>query len=306
MWFRNLQLFRLTKPFDLNAESLHEKLQEDAFRECSSLEMSTIGWDRPLGKHGTLLTHQTNGNLMVCARREQKVLPAAVVREFLDDRIDIIETEQGRSVGRRERGDLRDQVLSELLPRAFTRSSRLWAYIAPREGWIVVDAPSPNRAEEVLSLLRTSLGSLPVTPVSVASAPAQVMTGWIRGAGAPGNFVLADECELRDMHEDGGVIRCRRQELASEEIMAHLNAGKQVVRLGLEWNERVSCVVGDDLSIRRLRFLDVVREQAVELETDDYAARFDSDFAIMALELSHFLADLIETFGGFEASAEAA
>lgn len=306
MWFRNLQLYRLNAPFDLSAERLDEQLQTGAFRPCTSLEISSMGWDRPLGRHGRALTHAANGCIMVCARNEEKVLPQAVVREIVDERIEEIETEQMRRVPRKERMALRDEVLQDLLPKAFTRSSRIFAYIAPREGWLVVDASSVRKAEELLTLLRKGLGSLPATPLTVNTAPAAVMTGWLQGQGLPGDFVLGDECELRDPAQDGGIVRCRRQDLGGEEIRTHLQAGKQVARLAVAWNERLACILGEDLAVRRLRFLDVVQEEARQTEAGDAQARFDADFALMTLELSRFIPRLVEVFGGEQSRAAAA
>jgi recombination associated protein RdgC len=54
----------------------------------------------------------------------------------------------------------------------------------------------------------------------------------------------------------------------------------------------------ETLSIKKLRFLDVVQEEAAEVETLDAVERFDADFAIMSLELGHFLPRLAELFGG--------
>ncbi len=306
MWFRNLQLYRLNAPFDLTAERLDEQLHPGAFRPCASLEMSSMGWDRPLGRHGQALTHAANGCIMVCARIEEKVLPQAVVREIVDERVEEIETEQMRRVPRKERMAMRDEILQDLLPKAFTRSRRIYAYIAPREGWLVVDASSARKAEELLTTLRKALGSLPATPLDVSSAPAAVMTGWLRGQGLPGDFTLGDECELRDPSQDGGIVRCRRQDLDGEEIQTHLQAGKQVARLAVEWNERLACILGEDLAVRRLRFLDVVQEEARQTEAGDAAARFDSDFALMTLELSRFIPRLVEVFGGEQSRAAAA
>jgi recombination associated protein RdgC len=268
-------------------------------RECGSLELSTIGWDRPLGRSAEMLTHAASGRIMICARRSEKVLPAAVVREQLAVKIEEIEEAEGRKVRRREQLEIKDQLVDKLLPQAFSKSSRVYAYIDPKDGWLVVDAASAKRSEELVTLLRESLGSLPLRPVVTSRSPASVMTAWLE-RGEAGPFLVQDECELREPTEGGGVIRCRHQDLEGDEINAHLEAGKQAVRLALEWEERIGFVVAEDLSVKRLRFLDLIQEEAAEVETDDDAARFDADFAIMTGELGRFIPSLIEQFGGLE------
>jgi recombination associated protein RdgC len=306
MWFKNLNLYRLAGSFELSAEALHEQLEPRAFRPCGSMDMASLGWVAPLGHLGEQLTHQSNGCIMVCLRKEEKVLPTAVVREIVNDKVLEIETEQMRRVARKEKESIRDEVLQDLLPRAFTRSKLTHAYIDPRQGWVLVDNPTASKAEELISMLRESLGSFPVRPLAVQHSPAAMMTAWVDGSAQADGFEVQDECELRDSGEDGGIVRCRRQDLSSDEIQGHLRAGKQVVRLAVEWNERLSCVLGDDLIVRRLRFGDVLQEEAADAGADDAVARFDADFALMSLELGRFIPAVLDAFGGEEQLERAA
>lgn len=297
MWFKNLQLYRLTESFELTAEQLNEKLEADASKPCQGLDTFTLGWDKPLGRDGHLLTHATNGCIMVSARREERVLPTAVVREVLDEKVAEIEASEARTVRRKEKMQLKDEIIVDLLPRAFTRSAKTYAYIDTQRGWVIVDSVSAKKAEDLLSLLRKSLGSFKVKPFEVNQSPAAIMTGWLKGA-APADFELQDECELRDTGEEGGIVRLRRHDLDGSEIEVHLDAGKSVVKLAVSWNERLSCILADDVSIKRVKFLDVIQEEAADAEVEDAAARFDVDFSLMSLELRNFIQRLVEIYGG--------
>lgn len=297
MWFRNLQIYRLTAPLDLSPEALNEQLEQQAFRPCGSLEPQTLGWDKPLGREGTSLIHVTNGCIMVCARREERLLPSSVIREAMEEKVVEREDAELRKLSRKEKQQIKDEVIHELMPKAFTRSSRVYAYIDPANHWVVVDSALPKRAEELLSLLRESLGSLKVRPLAVKDDPAAVLTGWV-AQGAPNDFLLMDECELREPTAEGGIVRCRRQPLDGAEVSTHLEAGKRTVRLAVEWNERVGCVLANDLAVRRLRFLDLIQDEAAATNADDLAARFDVDFSLMSLELGRFIPRMIEVFGG--------
>ena len=301
MWFRNLRLFQLTESFDLDAEALHQQLAAERFTPCGGLQLQSLGWVSPLGPDHEPLVHAANGCLMLCMRREERVLPSAVVREALADKVRAIEAAEARQVRRKEQQKLKDDIVHELLPRAFTRSSHLYAYIDPRSGWIVVDAATAKKAEELVSLLRQSLGSLRARPFDVNQSPTALMTAWLN-QGAPAGFEIGDECELREPVEGGGVLRCRNQDLQAEEILNHLAAGKQVTKLAVSWDERLSCILADDVSIKRLRFLDLVMDEAAEVQTDDAAARFDADFALLSLELSRFIPSWLDAFGGLAAA----
>lgn len=310
MWFKNLRLYRLMAPFTLSAEDVEERLAHHAFRPCAKMEFATYGWVPPLGRTTRALCHAVNGRLLVCARREEKIMPASLIAELLADKVAEIEEQQMRNVVRREREALREEIVDRLLPQALTRSKLTYAYLSPRDGWLVVDTASLGAAEALIELLRQSLGSLPVVPPAVKESPASVFTGWLKET-MPGDLALGNECELKDPGEDGGVVRCRRQDLFADEIQAHLAAGKQVVRLAVTWRERLSLILGEDLSVKRLRFEDVVQENRDSVEGDDEAAQFDADFALMTLELSDFLPQLMALFGGedeaaYQASAQAA
>lgn len=305
MWFRNVRIYRLSRPFELSAEQLNEKLEGRAFHECPRMQPFSFGWVAPLGRQGRQLVHATNGHLLICARREEKILPAGVIRDLVQEKVAQLEEERLRKVSRREKNQIRDELLQELMPRALCRSTRTFAYIAPQDGWIVIDVSSQSRAEEFLALLRKSLGSLAVVPLAVNEAPAAVMTRWLAERRLPQGFEAGGECVLRDNDDISAVVRCRNQELLSQEIGTHLEAGKQVIRLALSWGGVLSIVLDEDMSIKRLRFSDVIKERAAEVgDGDDEAVRFDSDFAIMTLELARFIPALLQAFGGINENAD--
>ncbi len=298
MWFKNLLLFRLIEPFKLSSSDLEVKLQPHRFRSCGSLQEFSYGWISPLGRHADLLVHSCNRFLMICACREEKILPASVVSEIVADRMNELEDKQGRPIGRKERERMRADVIHELMPRAFSRSIKTYAYIDPNQGFIVIDSASSKKAEELLSLLRETLGSLPLTIPKTNNSPSFIMTDWLSKKSAPPDLNIENECELRSPDDESSTVRCKNHDLSSPEIQAHLKAGKEVIKLAVSWNDRMTFVLDDSLGIKRLRFLDLVLDQAAEINTDDDAQRFDADFAIMSHELAEFFPRLLEIYGG--------
>ncbi|MDA1343748.1 MAG: recombination-associated protein RdgC, partial [Proteobacteria bacterium] len=157
MWFKNLSPFRLTEPFTLTADELAEKLEALRFRPCGTHEESSFGWTAPLGKAEQSLVHAANGYMMLCVKKEERVLPVAVVNEMIQKKAAEAEEQQGRKFSKKERTQLKDELIFDLLPRAFTFSRKIYAYIDPNGGWLVVDAASAKNAVDLLSLLRKSL-----------------------------------------------------------------------------------------------------------------------------------------------------
>lgn len=301
MWFKNLQLYRFTRPFELDAATLGQQLEQQAFVPCGSQDLARSGWVAPLGRHGSEFVHASSGYLMICAKRQEKLLPAAVINEALEEKALEIESREARQLPRKERRSLRDEVYFSLLPRALTRSSLQYAYISPRDQQLLVDAASAKRAEELLQNLRDALGSLSVIPLVSKQQPIDVMTRWVSSAQPASGFELGEECELRDNVDVSSVIRCKNQDLGAAEIVSHLKTGMHVSKLALNWQQRLEFVLDEKLVVKRLRFADRVQEQASDIEAEGAAAQFDVDFSIMALELSAFVEALTEAFGGAEA-----
>ncbi|KAF1728024.1 MAG: recombination-associated protein RdgC [Pseudoxanthomonas sp.] len=283
MFFRNLTLFRF--PTSLDFSQLDELLPEAALKPVGPLELSSRGFISPFGRGEEALSHRINGAIWLSVGGEDKILPGAVVNDLLQKKLQEIEQKEGRKPGGKTRKRLKDDLLHELLPRAFVKPSRTDALIDLEHGFIAVDASSRKTGENVVSEVRRALGSFPALPLNAEVAPRSVLTGWIAGEPLPEGLSLGEECELKDAMEGGAVVKCQNQELQSDEIAKHLEAGKQVTKLALVLDDHVSFVLGEDLIVRKLKFLDGAVDQLENTEHDDLRAELDARFALMAGEL---------------------
>ncbi len=304
MWFRNLQGYRLGQAFDLTPEVFEQRLRNAGFKGCNRMDRLASGWTPPLGRAGSQLVHAANGYLMICARRQEKIIPAGVVKQLLDDQVAEIEVAEDREIYRRERMRMKEDIIVNILPHALSRITDQYAYIDTRSRIMVVDAAAPARAEALVSQLRTTLGRFPATPVSIRQSLSAVMTRWLNGEHLPDGLELGHECELRHPDPDGGVVSCRHQDLGAGEIRNHIKNGKYAIKLALQWRDRLSFVLHEDMSIKRLRFENIVKEAEDDGNVDDAATRFDLDFTLMTLELAEFLPELFTMLGGEELSQD--
>lgn len=300
MFFRNLIVYRFTRPLDVTLEQLETQLATLPFTPCASQDASNFGWVPPLGKQGMVFVHSADGQLLICAKKEEKVLPNSVINDMVAEKVEVIELEQGRALNKKEKELIKEDVIVDLLPRAFSRYQQAYAWLNPAAGFIAVDASSVKRAEDLLALLRKSIGSLPVVPLAMTTPPQLTLTEWLKEGAAPAGFTLEDEVELRSALEHGGIIRAKQQDLLSEEIGNHLEADKLVTSLALNWADTLSFVLKDDMSIKRIKYCEELREQNDDVSNEDALARFDADFALVTGELSRFIPDLIEALGGEE------
>ena len=294
MVFRNLTLFRF--PSSLAFDDLDAHLAEVALKPVGPLELSSRGFVPPFGNHGEALSHSIGDALWLTIGGEDKLLPGAVVNDLLQKKLAAIEEKEGRKPGGRTRKRIKDELITELLPRAFVRPVRTDALVDTQLGVIAIDTSSRKNAEGVVSEVRHALGSFPALPVNAEVAPRAILTGWIAGDPLPDGLVLGDECELRDPADSGAVVKIQHMELVGEEINKHLEAGKQVTRLALILDDHVSFVIGEDLIVRKFKLLDGAVDQLEASDTDDIAAELDARFALMAGEFKRLFAVLENAF----------
>lgn len=299
MWFKNLRVYRLNQSFDLSPEELNEKLIPNEFQPCGKLDPQRAGWVPPLGRHGSEFVHAASGYIVVAFKQEEKILPGAVVNEHLEEKVAEISAEESRNVSRKERDSLKDEIIFSLLPQAFSKSNVCFAYISTKEKLIVVNASSAKRAEDLISALRESMGSLSCVPLAPKDTPSQVMTNWVRERTVGANFEIGEECELA-APKDERVIRCKNQDLGADEVINHIHTGMIVNKLALIWKEGVQFILDDQFAVKRLKFEDVILDKADASSAETAAQEFDQEFAVMTVELAGLIRDLTAVFGGVD------
>lgn len=292
MWFKNLCITRLPKNWTAAVSRLEDQLAGHTLQACSASEAQSAGWVAPL--EGGARVHAVNGQWLLALGVEQKLLPGSVVKQFANDKAKAIEEAEGRRVGRKEMRDIREQMALELLPRAFVRRRTTCGWIDPVNGWLVIDAAAAAKADEFLEHLHKSVDKLPVKPLKTQQSPTAAMTGWIAGGDAPPGFTIDQDLELRSAEK--ATVRYAKHSLEGDEIRQHIAAGKTVTRLAMTWNDRISFVLNESLQVKRLVFLDILKDGA-DLQAGNEEERFDLDFTLMAGELARLLDDLLGALG---------
>lgn len=295
MWFRNLQLYRLPTPWNIDLAKFEEQLARGPFLKCPSNQPMSRGWISPR-KDGALV-YSSNKQWLLALAVEQRLLPSSVVNEEVKERAEAMERQQGYAPGRKQLKELRERVTEELMPRAFTRRRSTFVWIDPQNGWFCVDASSPARAEEVIEHLRHCLDDLPLRLLHTQVSPTSAMADWLAGGDAPAGFTIDRDCELKAAGDEKAAVRYVRHPLEGEEIKAHLASGKLPTRLALTWDDRISFILSEKLEIKRLAFLDLLKE-AAEKSAEHADEQFDADFALMTGEMARFLPQMVEALGG--------
>ena len=295
MWFKNLVVYRLAAGWPRQAEEFEAKLAQQPLQKCGGFQMESRGWVCP--QHEGQYLYQQNRQWLFALGVEQKLLPGSVIRDVAAERIASMEGMLGHPIGRKQKRDIKEKVTAELMPKAFGRRRRTCAWIDTANGWLVVDAAGEPKAEEFLEALRKTEDGLPAARLETQVSPSAAMSRWIMDGEAPGPFGIDEDLELRAPDATKASVRYARHGLGGKDIRDHIAAGKQPVRLGLTWNDRLSFVLTEELHLKRLSFVGILEREAGE-EIEDEDERFDIDFALMTGELSRLLADLVEVLGG--------
>ncbi|EFY9910461.1 recombination-associated protein RdgC [Shigella dysenteriae] len=292
--FKNIFIYRLSREVNWDTAEVNAALSKFVFTPCGSQDMAKAGWTPILGDN---LTHEYQGFLLMQHKREEKILPSQVLKEELQKKILKLEEEQDRKLKKTEKDSLKDEVLHSLLPRAFTRKSLAKILIDRSNHLVFVEASSAKKAEDQLALLRRSLGSLPVIPFTPREPLEITMTEWFKN-GFPAGFTAGEDATLKGLLDNGGAVRCNKVDLQSDEIMSHIEAGKVATTVAINWMDRASFRVNDDMSIKALTFCDDLYDQNDDIDREDVAQRFDADFVLFTGELSALFNALVEAIGG--------
>ncbi|WP_107874431.1 recombination-associated protein RdgC [Neisseria weaveri] len=298
MWFKQVSFYPIAADKLPDFEKMAELLAQSEFTPCEGLDWFSEGFAAPFG-FSPELVFPADFTLRISLKKEEKVLPAGVIRDLVEERVAEIQNAEARNVGRKEKQELKEQITDDLLPRAFTRSSRCQAVLDSKHGYLFINHAAATKAENMLTKLREALGGLEARLPDTQQSPSSLMTEWLLRGAAEGGFELDSDCELKGVGDMAPVIKISKQDLTADEVVQHVKSGKTVTQLGLVWREQISFVLSQDFTLKRIRYLDVLQEEA-EGYADDAAGLAFALQVLMAETLSVMLDELAGYLGGWK------
>lgn len=300
MWFKNLLVYRVNTAASVKADVTEEKLKQSALHPCGSFEMESRGWVAPRGDDRFL--HSLERQWLIMFGANQKLLPGSVITQTAKERAAKLAEKQEHPVGRKQMREIRERVIEELMPKALSRRRTLAAWIDPVNGWLVVDTAADKKADELLEALIAADVDMEARRLDTNHSPAAQMTLWLSSGKIPAPFTIDQDLELKASGESRATVRYVNHPLEGKEIRDHISGGKSATRLGMTWKNRISFVLTDQLQIKRVAFLDILKGET-ESQAEDAEEQFDVDFALMTGELAAMLADLTKALGGEKKNA---
>lgn len=294
MWFKQIQLFQLPNSLT-DADELADKLESLAFTPCLPSLPSSAGWVAPLDEEDNApLVRTLSGCHMLCLQSEEKILPATVIRQTLTEKIKQRESQQDRKIRQKEKLALKDEVTQSLLPRAFSKLSKLYAYIDTQNHWLILNTFHVAKTEQFLTLFKRSVTEN-IYPFELKKL-APILTHWLQHKSYPTTFSVEKSCVLQDPKQQNRVIRCQQQDLFASSIQALMKDGCEIKQVALCWQDQIKFVLAEDFTLRGIQRQDEIIEQMKDNESETEQQRFDADFFIMTNLLSRMLIDLLNIF----------
>lgn len=293
----NLTFFVLPPSALTLPAAISEGIAGAPLRPTGPEEYMTYGFVDPITLRTPSCTRHLGDGIWLTFATESKLLPATVLNAHVAQLVEQRESADKRRVGRRERQRIRDDALHDLLPRSFVVSSHTDAYIDRKMCFIAINTASRKKAEDVVSAVRKSMGSFPALPILPEVSARHLFTAWLSSdAALPDGLALDDACELHDAADTRTRVKCQGQDLKSQEITEHLLAGKQCRRIALTYKERLSFVLDDTLTVRKLRFLDTALDTLENTERDSAESERDARFLLTVGEVQPLFTLLRTTF----------
>ncbi len=293
--FKNALVYRIDQWEPPTQSQIEDRLAGARFVACGPSQPESAGWVAPRGKAQGVLLESVGGQLILKLCTEAKPVPAGVVKDQLAARLDQIEAQTGRRPKGRASREIKEQIVHELLPRAFPKRSTTLVWIDLAARTVLIGAASAKKADAVVTRLVELFGGLRLAPLQTALSPAMAMSAWLADKEPPRGFSVDRECELKQPDSEKAAVRYARHTLEIDEVGEHIRQGKLPTQLALTWNSRVSFVLTDALVLKKIKLLDVVLEGSGQGDAD---GGFDADVAITTGELRLLLPDLIEALGG--------
>lgn len=292
LWFKNAIIYQLNNDTLLDKNAIEKAIKSVPFTPCGNIDTMKMGWVSPYNDnyHDDFIIDM-QGHLLLRIKKETKLLPAPVIKQALLEKIDKQEQALSRKLTKNEKATLKDEVMIDLMPRAFSKYNHYWLWIDTINKRIILDTSSFKQAEDILAILRKELGVLALTPLSIEKPVEQIMTTWVKEKLNFAPFILGDQAELKDPLEGNGIISCKNQDITSDEMMIHFDSGKWITKVKIIDERGVNFIVNNDLTLKRIKFDSSVLDENEDIGTDEFDKKLEADFFIMANLLSTTIND---------------
>ena len=281
--FKNLSIFRLNgSDFDLSTLN--------KFAEPLPGEMSSSGFVDP---RDTGIFHRVLDNVILNFRVDKKVIPKSAIDAKTRERVAKIELESNFKLGRKALKEVRNEITDELMHRALCSTSYTAVWLDLKNGWLVINSSSQGIIDDIIHKIIASVDNFPIESFSVKRNASEAMNEWLSSGEAPIGFTIDSDAVMQATGDSKSAVKYSNQVVSDLEMLRRTEEGKTCVSLAMTWRDKISFVLTDCVTIKKVKILNVLKSSLANEEG------FDSEFSLMAMELNLMLSELVGELGGF-------
>lgn len=265
--FSQLSLFHIDPSLVPGINIWETSLQKHAIPLLLDLSIAEQGFAPPYEfSDQMVITAQNSWKIQL--RKEKKLLPASVLRQESKRRIKEIEEKEYRQLSAKDKKALKQRVLDELLPRAFSQISTIEGIYIRDKGFLLVNQAQANKREELLSHLRQALGSFEAALILCKKTATDLMSQWLLDNNSlPNDLAIGNYCELKNIANIKSLSRFVNQDIQSKEVIGILEKDHFVSQLALIWQDKLRFILCEDFSLKNIQYLE--KQQLMEIEPND-------------------------------------
>lgn len=294
MWFKQIKVFEMLSPIN-QINCLEEQLKQLTFEPCSTNMPFATGWAAPQDEEEGMLVYSYKHYKLICLQIEEKVVPTYVIQQELATNIKQIEINQQRTVSNKEKMILKQQIYSTLLPKAFSKINKIYAYFDLANKWLVLNTINLKKIETFLAMLQKVIEDLELKPLPVKNLTT-IMTNWLQQETCPKSLSIENTCVLKEPMKISKLIRCQGQDLFSQGIKIFLKEGYQVDQIVITWQDQMTFVLKENFSLGSVRYGEQIIAATKTYSLDHEVDRFAANFIIMTGTLHLMINNLLTIF----------
>ncbi len=285
MFYKKALFYSLTQALVIDNDFLEHELRVHGAREPGKQDFATLGFVPVIPD--TQMYHLVTGDwvtMKLC--REERILPMSVVNDAVAKRVKEIEADTGDYVSKKRLADIKESVITHMLPTSHTKKTYIVGAINTKLNLIVVDG-THKKAETWLAMVRKAITSLPVVPLFRFSLQDR-LTHWLKDT--PDSIELLEEAKLKSTDDLGTITSFKSQPLDADAVTVTVDNGSLVQEIGIQFTDNFTAVFCEDGSIKRLKFSDRLKEESDDIPKDQVKARIDADTLLNLSALEEFAA----------------
>lgn len=220
--------------------------------EPQGLDFFTFGFLQ--NRDGTFYHEDFEGNTAFAVRRIDRILPSSAIKKALKEKIDLIETRQARTVGRKEKQELKQQIIDDLLPKTLTKESIVYCYTDKKARYLFIGATG-KRAEETVTLLVNACGRDFVFKPLVFNDAEGFMSRLLRND-SEGGFEVGSSVKL---NRNNGKATISHADLSESDVQKLCHSAR-IEKISMSWEEQLDLNFDAKGLLGGIRMLDVLQD----------------------------------------------